>query len=638
MGGIEPTRVERESESSGRLGDRVPDSVRAPVNGVAPAHGARASGLVAARLDSAIPRRRSAVIVERAGTGLVGRVLGEAGAPRPLIGEAAPGSVVMAEGKNGGPLRLTDEVLADAGTAKAKLFEVAAEHGLSPTFPPAVMAEVNAIQKSPGIDDPRLKDWTDRPFVTIDNEDSRDLDQAMHIRRREGGGYEVAYALADASYYVRPGSALHREAMRRGVTYYFPGFSVPMLPPELSEGTVSLNEGVNRRALVTVHELDAEGQVVETRFERARIRSQAKLSYDGVQAYHDGESSELAGQPFTETLELLREVGEKRIALAEEKDVVRVQRDEVRASLDPEDPTGFVVKSRGRNQVEKWNEQISLLCNAEGAKFMESPGNAPYITPIYRVHPRPVRARVEDFAELVAGIVEAHRLDPKVWSWDRAGGESLADYLARLPLDGPNAGVTQAIHRQAVMINRASEFSAEPGLHHGIGVDPYARFSSPMREMVGIYTHKEALEKLSGEPPPGWVRATEASRAEMVELANETKARQKKIAKQADRLVLDHFLGADLAAPPAERPVREGTILGLSAKKVYVRFDDPPFEVKLYVPDLERAGAKLELDRSGAVSRSSDAAVLPDLRVGDPIAVKVAEFDAERSHYRFELA
>jgi ribonuclease R len=259
------------------------------------------------------------------------------------------------------------------------------------------------------------------------------------------------------------------------------------------------------------------------------------------------------------------------------------------------------------------------------------------VTPIYKVHPSPVRKRVEDFAELLAGVVKAHDLDPAVWGWSPDGDASLADYLARLPVEGPQGGIGQAIQRQAVMINRASSFSGAPGEHHGIGVEPYARFSSPMREMVGIHTHKEALEKLSGRPPPGWVRESEASRADMVEVANESQRRQKRLAKAADKLVLDHLLGADLAAPEADRPVRAGTVLGVSAKKVYMRFDDPPLEVKLYVPDLERAGAKLELSDDRAVLRSSGAE-LPDIRVGDSLAVKVDGYEADRGRYQLALA
>lgn len=586
--------------------------------------------------------RRHAVIVEAGSSGLKGRVLGGSGPPRPLLGEAPLGAVMVATGEEGEPLNLLEEELAPAGSALAALYAVAERFGLSPMFPAEVRQEVQAWVDHPGIDDPELEDWTHRPFVTIDNEDSRDLDQAMYIERIESGGFRVFYALADAAYYVRPGTYLHKEAMRRGVTYYLPSMSIPMLPRDLSEGIVSLNEGVDRRALALVTELGADAHVVGTEFKRVRIRSHKKLSYRGVQAFLDGDRA-LPPAAYLETLHLLREVGEKRRALASEREVVEVLRDESRSRIDPYDPTGFEVETRSRDRVEVWNEQISLLCNAEGAAFMEAPGNAPYITPIYRIHPEPLPARVRSFFALVQGLVESHRLDPREWGWDRAGGESLAQYLARLPTIGARAGLTRAIHRQAIMINRASEFSAEPGEHHGVGVDPYARFSSPMREMVGIYTHREALEKLSGQPPSGWVRANEVSRAEVVALANQTKSRQKQVEKAADKLVLDHFLARDLTAPPESRPVRGGLVLGVSARKVYMRLDAPPLELKLYVPDLESAAAtahatpKLGLHDSGAWLRSSDPSVLASVRIGDSIRVRLWGYDEAREHYRFAL-
>ena len=119
-------------------------------------------------------------------------------------------------------------------------------HQLRRAFSDSVHEEVAALVASPGLDDRSLVDRRSLPFITIDNEDSRDLDQALCIQRVVSGGYAVFYALADASYYVRPGGALFVEAVRRAASYYLPGFSVPMLPRALCEGIV----GEKRRALL----------------------------------------------------------------------------------------------------------------------------------------------------------------------------------------------------------------------------------------------------------------------------------------------------------------------------------------------------------------------------------------------------
>src|SRR5262245_54480935 len=104
--------------------------------------------------------------------------------------------------------------------------------GLPRDFPPAVEAEVDAYLAAPGLDDPALADRGAIPFVTIDGPGTRDLDQAVHVEAA-GAGFRLRYAIADASYYVRPGTALFDEALRRGASFYLPGMSVPMLPRAL---------------------------------------------------------------------------------------------------------------------------------------------------------------------------------------------------------------------------------------------------------------------------------------------------------------------------------------------------------------------------------------------------------------------
>ncbi|MBL8740386.1 MAG: RNB domain-containing ribonuclease, partial [Myxococcales bacterium] len=125
-------------------------------------------------------------------------------------------------------------------SAEAALESVLAELEITRDFPDDVTGEVEAWLARPGIDDPALVDLRALPFVTIDGPTSKDLDQALYIEKA-GKGHVVHYALADASHYAPSASALFREALRRGASFYFPGFSVPMLPRALSEGLVSLN-------------------------------------------------------------------------------------------------------------------------------------------------------------------------------------------------------------------------------------------------------------------------------------------------------------------------------------------------------------------------------------------------------------
>ena len=480
--------------------------------------------------------------------------------------------------------------LARAGSAAAAMYEVAREFDLDPIFGPEVEAELEAIVADPGIDDPALEDLRALPFVTIDNPDSRDLDQAMFLARLEGGGYRVAYALADAAWFVRPGTALFHAALARGSSYYLPGFAVPMLPRKLSEDLVSLNPRVDRRALVLDMQLDAQGEVASTRFVRARIHSQAKLSYPGVQEFYDHPADSpkahaLAGKPYTETLELLREVGERRMRLAAERDVVRYRRQELEVTAGPAG-TRFTVMASDRKDCERYNEQISLLCNTEGARLFAEAGRLPNLQPVFRVHEPPHHRRVAELARLIEALCARLGIEREAWAWRRSQGESLAEYLDRLPFDGDRGGLGRAIQRQALVINNRSEFDDEAGPHHGVGADAYARFSSPMREIVGIYTHKEALELLEGKAGEAVGPEEAELQARIIEAGNRAKRLQSQVTKAANKIAIDAILAPDLELPVDQRPRRRGVLLGLSPTKAYVELADPPVELKVYFEGL----------------------------------------------------
>jgi ribonuclease R len=499
-------------------------------------------------------------------------------------------------------------LFAAPGTALSMIVRIAISHGASPIFSPEIEREVEALLALP--DDPSLADRTDVPFVTIDTPGSKDLDQALHLERIENG-HRVRYALADAAYYVRPGTALFDEALARGASFYFPGFKVPMLPTALSEGLVSLLPNVPRRALVFDMRIDDRG--VTTTVERARIVSRAQLTYEGVQAFFDRpDDHPLAREPFASSLLEMKAFGELRIADAAARDVVQHRRENVEVGVN--ELSSFVLYTALRHDVDRYNEQISILCNAEGAALLAKSAS-PSMQAIYRVHPPPEEDGVRALAATIDRLVDAHSLDDR-WRWRREHGQSLARYLSELPAEPSR--VARAIERQAIMMNVRSEFSTEEGQHHGVGARLYARFSAPMREIVGVFVHKELIEHLEG-------RGTDDAElcARVIESANRAKDIQRGIDSKVQLLALDAAFERDAKLPKDERPIRRGTILGLTLAKVYVVLDDPPLEVKLWVGDLERTFGPLALD--GITLQKPDGTVV--LRTGDAIDMRVDRRD-----------
>ncbi|HRG97517.1 MAG TPA: RNB domain-containing ribonuclease [Polyangiaceae bacterium] len=524
------------------------------------------------------------------------------------------------------------ERFARGGTARADVLLAALAVGANPFFPARVRREVAAIDLDRSLAAAGLEDLTALPFVTIDAATSRDLDQALHIEVGGGPGvaYVVRYALADAAHFVPKDSALFEEALVRGASVYLPGFSVPMLPRELSEGVVSLNPDGPRRALVFEVRVDRDGKILSTEVRRAKVRSRAKLAFPDVQALYDTGGGALARVEFSASLEALRGVGEVLMREAASRDVARYRRGETELQLTGPDGAALTLVDSPRARVEMYNEQLSLLVNREGARMLlESP--APHVQPIYRVHPSPPEDRLASLQATLASVERVHGLGP-AFHFDPAE-RPLAAFLAGLPTEGPEGRVADAVHRQAIVVNARSSFSSGVGEHHGVGAEAYARFSAPMREVVGIFVHHEMVELLAGAGG-----ADDPLRERVVAAANHSKDTQRKANDLVGKLYFDALFGRDLALPLAERPRRRGTIMGFTSSKVHVSLDEPPLDVKLYVRDVGRArgGAWLVVADDGATLRDrADGALVA--RLGDEATVFTEGRDARQDRWILQL-
>ena len=180
-------------------------------------------------------------------------------------------------------------VLGDSDDPRTEVAKVIAIADIPDTFPADVLAAAARTAQEVGPSDLADRvDLRDRAFLTIDPETARDFDDAICLEPR-GAGWRVWVAVADVSHYVVPGSALDREARVRSFSVYLPDRAIPMLPKELSSGICSLNPEVDRCAMVVRLDLDAGGQVQETAFVTAVIRSRARLDYPGVGAALEGD-------------------------------------------------------------------------------------------------------------------------------------------------------------------------------------------------------------------------------------------------------------------------------------------------------------------------------------------------------------
>lgn len=349
-------------------------------------------------------------------------------------------------------------------------------------FPPAVLAEAEAAVHAPSLPD---EDATELPLFTIDPPGAKDLDQAMYLERRPGGGFRVYYAIADVAAFVPPGGALDTEAHKRVETLYFPDGKVPLHPPALSEGAASLLRDQNAPALLWQHDLDAHGEVVRSTVRRALVRSRAQLDYAAVQRAIDAGTAE-------EPLVLLREVGTLRQA-------VEVARGGISLDLPDQEVTfedgQFRLTYRAQLPVDGWNEQISLMTGMAAAKIMLDSGAG--VLRVQGTSAPDVVARVHAIAAFL-GIDWPHHL-------------SYADLVRSLRPE-TNQKHAAFLHEARAMLLKA-EYTSFTDHHppaltmHAAIAAPYAHATAPLRRLVDRYSGELAVAACAGQDPPAWVLA-----------------------------------------------------------------------------------------------------------------------------------
>lgn len=478
-----------------------------------------------------------------------------------------------------------------------ELERIAEKHELRRDFSPEVTAEVQRHLDKPGLDDPELVDLRDRCFVTIDGEGTRDLDQALYAEQTNEG-FSLWYALADASYYVRPGSALFEESLRRGVSYYFPSFAVPMLPRALSEGLISLNAGVERRAFVIKVCTTPAGEKTSTTLFKAKIKVAKKLSFAEVDSFLAGKQQ--YDESLSKSLRSFEQLGRAR--LRRNKNGVFSHR--IDKQLERNGSQLHLV-ARDRGMAERLNEQMSLLTNIEAAEMLRQNDTGPQVQPIYKVHPSPPPERLERFAR-VTKAVQKHFGLSQDWVWDPKQERGMFEYLISRPDDANYTTICRGLSHQAILANVSSQFSAQPDRHHGVGADAYARFSAPMREVVGIFTHKEAAEALHLESTHD--ARDEALRKSVIESAHNGASGQRRIEKDCYKLAIEQ----SLSARASDSPALEGIVLGANRDRTYVELAPAGLELRAY--------------------KQKDRFV-----VGQRVGVTVTSFDNDRKRWNLQL-
>ncbi|MBA2443183.1 MAG: VacB/RNase II family 3'-5' exoribonuclease [Rubrobacter sp.] len=332
-------------------------------------------------------------------------------------------------------------------------------------FSKRVEEEAKRVAERDPAEGPERRDLRHLPTVTVDGADARDFDDAITVERGEGSGYRVWVHIADVTHYVEPGSLLDREAARRGNSVYLPGTVAPMLPERLSNGVCSLRPGVERAAVTVEMEVGEAGETRSSRVYRSTILSDARLTYNGVDAFLRGEG-DLDRAPVVEAA---YELSRKLKTRAAVRGKLELGGKEPEYELDEEGvPTGSRV--RRSSPARELIEELMVLTNEAVAKMLRGRNGG-----VFRVHEEPDFEDLETLGRRLAAI--GIQVEPTP--------ETLGDIAAKSKADVVNYLILRSIPR--------AFYSAADTGHFGLALKDYAHFTSPIRRYADVLVHRALL-------------------------------------------------------------------------------------------------------------------------------------------------
>lgn len=599
----------------GGLGDRVLAKIFANKDRSGPAY--------TARVIKVIDRQRGAVL------GVL-RMMGDGGARlMPIerrgeemqvdaadIGEAKDGDLVEVEVSRAARFGLTRarvlNIVGSVASEKAISMIAIHAHGIPYIFPQSVIAEAEAAEAASMS---HREDWRHVPLITIDPHDAKDHDDAVYAESDTSednpGGVIVTVAIADVSYYVRPKSALDREALKRGNSVYFPDRVVPMLPERISNDLCSLREGVDRPALAVRMVFSAEGRKVRHTFHRIMMKSAAKLSYQQAQAAIDGQPDDKAGPllepiltPLWAAYAILKRGRDRRQPL--ELDMPE------RKIILKEDGTVDRVFVPERLDAHKLIEEMMIQANVAAAETLEAKRQKL----VYRIHDAPTLAKQEVLREFLA------TLGMSLVKGGNMRSNSFNGILAKAE------GTPHQIIVNEMVLRSQSQaiYSPENIGHFGLNLMKYAHFTSPIRRYADLIVHR-ALVGALGLGEGGITQEEEAS---LEDIAAEISTFERR-AMAAERDTVNRLVAHHLAGRIGED--FEGQIGGVTKSGLFISL--PQFGADGFIP-VSTLGRDYYIYDEAHQALTGEKSGL-GYQLGDSVEVRLVEAVPLAGALRFEM-
>ncbi|MFL6742225.1 MAG: ribonuclease R family protein, partial [Sphingomicrobium sp.] len=518
-----------------------------------------------------------------------------------------------------------DAVLGDPFAPRSFSLIAIHKHGLRAEFAQEAIDEAHRVATLPLGE---REDLTHLPIVAIDPEDARDHDDAIWAEPDGAGGWNAIVAIADVSFYVRPGSELDREARARGNSVYFPDRVVPMLPEELSADICSLKEGADRAALACHLKIGKDGALQEWRFSRAKVRIAANIAYEDAQAAMDaaGEerievSSPTCAMPPVEgrvphelvdkALKPLWACWRALFAARQKRDPLELDLPERRVILD-EKGRIMSIAPRDRLDAHRLVEDYMIAANVAAARALEAK-KAPVM---YRVHEAPSREKLVALKDYL-----------KTFGVEFALGQVIKPGTFNRIIERVGDGDgREEVMEQLLRTQMQARYGPERLGHFGLALATYAHFTSPIRRYADLLVHRSLVDayKLGdGGLPRG-----EEERFEQI---GEQISMLERRAMEAERDTIDRYVAAYLSDQVGQ--LVECRITGVQPFGFFATVEDLGGDGLVFVRDLGTEYFRYDEGARQLVGEQSG----ETYRVGQRLTLRLAEANPVSGSLRFEL-
>ncbi len=412
------------------------------------------------------------------------------------------------------PVGVIRHVLGKQGENDTEMNAILADYGFPLSFPTEVEAEANAIpEEIPADEIARRRDFRQVLTFTIDPADAKDFDDAISFRELPNGNVEVGVHIADVSYYVKPGTALDKEAFERGTSVYLVDRVIPMLPERLSNGLCSLRPHEDKLCFSAVFELDRDANIVDQWFGRTVIHSDKRFAYEDAQELIENKTG-----PYSKEILTLNDLAHQLRERKFKNGAISFESTEIKFQLDAAGkPIGVYVKER--KDAHKLIEDFMLLANKKVAEFVAQKGKGKQkLTFVYRAHDAPNEQSLLNFSQFALKF--GYKINTK-------SDREVARSLNHLMEDVEGKKEQNILTQLAIRSMAKAVYTTKKTSHYGLAFDYYTHFTSPIRRFPDVMVHRlldhylqngksadeEAYEKMSTHSSQMEKKAADAERA-----------------------------------------------------------------------------------------------------------------------------